>query len=153
MELLKIRVFIIILLTINTMSCQERENSFDSFEELKSSHTLKDGNVKEFVNTYLKKNEDYKDYNSNVGILLVDGDTICITLVNYKKFRKYRGDFFDQVAGYLDINEIPFLLFGEIESITTIKRGAAVNSNLLGSITVFDKDTPPIIYEPNFECM
>ena len=154
--LLTINYIVFSLLVLFTSSCKEKDYTYESFLKLDSSHKLSNQKVKTYIEEYIGRNSDYEYYKTNTGLIVIDKKNdsynICMTIVDYKIFKENRGENFKEVQGYTKINELPVLLFGDIDDIFTIIKGSSAKKKLLGELPVFSVENPPIIFEPTYEC-
>lgn len=154
MELLKIKLAIIIILSFAS-SCSSKDFQYEDFLKLSSSHSLKDEKIQKWIKNYINRNGDYKYYKTNTGIIFInkhDYHNICVALVDFNSFKNNRDESYKNLKGYFKIDDLSFLLFGDIEDFFDKVDKVPFENNLLGKLPEFNKENPPIIFEPNYEC-
>lgn len=156
-EMLKDRILLLLILIIFKSCGIKKEFDYQDFAILDSTHKLVDHKVEKYMLDYLARNSDFKDYNTDTGIIFInkyneDNYSICASFVNYMRFKKNRKKYYKNFKGYIKINEVNFLLFGDIENFFQRTDKVTFENRILGDEPMFNKNNPAIIFEPNYEC-
>lgn len=142
--------FIIIL-----NSCKPAAVSYKELQKMDSTHMVNNHNLVDSINEILKDSVNFGKFEHQIIILIIEKKEknyeVCISRTDYNVFKSHRPDAYDILKGYSNYQNIPILLFGDIDS-TFFKRKDNEFYNILGELPVYNLENPPILYEPRVLC-
>lgn len=118
---------------------------------MEATHVIVSENLKETIREF-QKDETYP--NTDIIVMIINeesenGYEIELTKTEFKKFSKYRSDYFNDLKGHLTFNEQPILIFGTLHKDLLLEKGS-ITKKILGEKYSMNKQAPPLNYEPSF---
>lgn len=155
-SLFKTTIIILSTVALYTFSgCKSDGYSYIQLRNTKPTHTIQSLDLESKIKTVLTDKKNFEELESEVILLFIQKNKenyeICISRTDYDTFKNYRPDLYNDLKGYSSFQNIPVLLFGNIDK-TFFKKNDVAFHNILGKLPEYNIENPPIIYEPRMIC-
>jgi len=128
--------------------------NYEELEKLSATHSLNQ-NIKSEIGKIEKDSINYVGFKKPIFILIAtkfgSEKEVCISKTDFKIFKMARAEQYEKVKGYTSFNKIPVLMFGDLDIISSKLEDNDVE-DVLGGLPKYEKDNPPIVYEPRMVC-
>lgn len=146
---------LIFLLSSIFMGCSAQTYNYDDFLKLESTHKIQSKELLNSLKELITDNNYFGSFESEVIVINMEKRSkdynICVTVTDYKIFKNYRPDLFKKLKGYTKYEDIPVLLFGNVDD-SFYKDLNKDFYDVVGDLPVYTKDNPPTVYDPKIVC-
>lgn len=152
----KTKIIILSIITVCMFTkCKNREYSYDQLKNMRSTHKIQSLDLQDKIEKTLKDKENFGEFEDEIIILFIKKKIktyeICISITEFNTFKNYRPDLYNDLKGYLNFQNVPVLLFGNMDEVFYVKNKVDFH-NVLGKLPEYNLDNPPIVYEPKMIC-
>lgn len=146
---------IILVLSLSFVGCKSQTYTYDDLKELKPTHQIQNRELLTSLKELIVDQKYFGDFDTKIIVLNMDKRSedynICVTVTDYETFKDYRPDMFIKLKGYCNYNDIPMLLFGDVDG-SFYKNLDNDFYDVVGKLPVYTKDNPPTVYDPQIIC-
>jgi len=137
------------------MGCKVQTYNYDDFLKLEATHNIQNKELLNSLKELIVDTNYFANFENEVIVINMEKRSedynICISVTNYKIFKNYRPDMFNDLKGYTKYKGIPVLLFGDVDD-SFYKALSNDFYDVVGDLPVYTKDNPPTIYDPKIVC-
>lgn len=147
--------YLILLLLCSLWGCKVQTYNYEDFLKLEATHTIQNEELSNSLKELIVDTNYFGNFESEVIVINMEKRpkdyNICVTVTDYRIFKNYRPDMFNELKGYTKYKDIPVLLFGDVDD-TFYKDLGNDFYDVVGGLPVYTKDNPPTIYDPKIIC-